>query len=255
MNKKTDSIEQSESVVLAVPAKRGRPKKVIVAEPVVKEEVKETHIVPEKEPKAEVKLDIKLSPFDSSELKCQSASKMVLGYVDGEEYCSRKVILFHMDSTVFGDGEMQKKKYRKLTINKGIVNHCDIRAGEAPSSYWAVMDAMSELGKFTKDEVIALAMETMRGAGCKTGKKALESACTISFNVLHTHERHPSKKKTGMTYICRWDGKNADGKKVMFIRGREAGETYSYFENEKAKSKQAEVDGKPLMTVHLKTPL
>jgi hypothetical protein len=81
------------------------------------------------------------------------------------------------------------------------------------------------------------------------------SGCGTAFDVLKTHQNHPSKRKSGMTHYCEEIEKTSSGQKKIKIRGRRAEETLEYFIQKKSEMRKALKDGKPLRTVCLKDPV
>lgn len=229
-------------------------------EPKVDQEVLQTKKV-SKAPKAKViqkakvleKWEWELIP--QGDIKSEPARKMVVGYVPGKTYLGRRIIYMKLIPGLFGEGVVLRDTLKMFTICEGIINHTDIRMDEPPTTYWATMDAMSELGSFTKTQVVELATKRMIEAGCRDNKMKISSGCGIAFDVLKTHQNHPTKKKSGMTHICEEGLKDSSGQKVINIRGRTAEETLEYFSQRKSEMKKALKDGNPLKTVCLKTPV
>lgn len=230
-----------------------KPAKVEKAEKKVTEAVKEEKDKPvEKAQKTEEPLKVKA--INAEEILCEPARAMVLGFIPGMEYLGRSFVYVKLIPGLFGDGVVSRDTLKRFTIHNGIINHSDVRLDEPPTTYWAVMDAMSELLSFTKKQVVELAVKRMIAGGCKDNKERIASGCGIAYDVLKTHQTHPTKKKSGMTHICD-DDVNESGEKIVKIRGRRAEETLDFFSDEKATKKKSVKDGKPLKTVYLKDPV
>lgn len=193
--------------------------------------------------------------MNKGEIQCEPARDMVIGYVPGVEYLSRRMVFVKLIPGLFGDGVVCRDTLKRYTIHKGIINHSDVRLEEPPSTYWAVMDAMSELGTFTKSQVVELAVKRMVEGGCRDNNDNMGSGCGIAYDVLKTHQTHPTKKKSGMTHICDDGIKTASGEKSVSIRGRRAEETLEFFSEQKKEMKKSLKNGKPLRTVCLKDPV
>ena len=191
----------------------------------------------------------------SMEFKCECASEMVLGVVNGEEYFGRKILMVQSVPGLFGEGIVQRKSPKRYTVHNGHINHCDIREGECPTPYWAVMDAMSELGRFTKDEAVELAIASMKKMGSKEPRAVLAKGCSTAFNVLTTHQTHPSKNKSGMSHMLDKEPRDAEGKRHLILRGRRRDETLEHFVGIEKQIKKSEKDGSPIMSVTVKEPV
>lgn len=189
------------------------------------------------------------------EFQCECASEMVLGVVSGEEYFGRKILMVQSVPGLFGEGIVQRKSPKRYTVHNGHINHCDIREGDSPTPYWAVMDAMSSLGRFTKDEAVELAVENMKKMGSKESRAALIKGCSTAFNVLTTHQTHPSKNKSGMSHMCDKEPRDAEGKRHLILRGRRREETLEHFVGIEKQIKKSEKDGSPIMTVTVEEPV
>jgi len=232
-----------------------------VKEPRVDQEAGKTpkKVKAKKEPKVQkVKKDLEegdFEPIDVSEIVCEVARPMVKGYVPGQSYLGRKLIFVRLQPGLFGDGVVCQDTLKRYTVCKGIINHTDVRLDEPPTTYWAVMDAMSELGEFTKAQAVELAVKRMIEGGSRDNNDRMYSACGIAFDVLKTHQSHPTKMKSGMTHICEEGEKTSSGQKLITIRGRRAEETMEYFIQKKAEMRKALKDGKPLRTICLKDPV
>ena len=213
---------------------------------------------------------LKLEKVGKGSLKCQAAHEMVEGIVVGQEYHGRKLVVIHYVAGLFGDGIAPHKGRKLGTLHNGHINHCDIREGEPPTPYWAVMDAMSDLGEFTKEEAVSLAVTNMKKFGSKLSRGELTGKCGIAYDVLSTHERHPSKRKSGMSHIC---DQHPTRPRTKVMRGRKREETLEHFlgqkaeaskekaavaEREKARARerariqQARADGKPIASFEVR---
>lgn len=187
-----------------------------------------------------------LVPVPKEEFDCEHLFGDLLGRLGGDvgglsaQYRGRPVVCFLQRSDAFGAGvpaverkfigEDQKELFmvRVFTLHNGILNHCDI--SEEPTPYWAIIDAMSDLKKFSKAEAIAHAVK-LHGVG---DLKVFESGCDVAYNVLKTAHAHPRKKATGMSHMVVGCGVGPDKGKSE-IRGRKAHETLEYFEEYKSK--------------------
>lgn len=236
------------------PGKPAKAPKVEKAEKKVTEPVKEEKPAEKIEKAKKTEEPLKVDVISAEEILCEPARAMVLGFIPGMEYLGRSFVYVKLIPGLFGDGVVSRDTLKRFTIHNGIINHSDVRLDEPPTTYWAVMDAMSELLSFTKKQVVELAVKRMIAGGCKDNKERIASGCGIAYDVLKTHQTHPTKKKSGMTHICD-DDVNESGEKIVKIRGRRAEETLDFFSDEKATKKKSVKDGKPLKTVYLKDPV
>lgn len=196
----------------------------------------------------------KLLKVPEGELKCEVASEIVLGYVDGESYFGRNIAMVRSVPSIFGEGILQRKSPRRYTVHNGIINHCDIREGRCPTPYWAVMDAMSELGSFDQKQVVDLAVNNLKKMGCTDSRLELTGKCDIAFTVLVTHHRHPTKNRSGMSFMCDKEPRG-DGPQRWRIRGRRRDETLEHFLSLKGKFEKAKKDGSAIMDVKVENPV
>ena len=129
----------------------------------------------------------------------------------GTYYMGREVITFHWKDAF---GCSVNKPAEKMTLCNGYVNQMALRPKKPgcdnPTPYWAVMDAMCEKTDFSKEEIVAMAVNVLKLTGYKPPSKglkeidaevSLKKACEIAWYVLKTHHRHPMKKNLGLAYM------------------------------------------------------
>jgi len=179
----------------------------------------------------------------SEPVGCQALWGDVLGLADGL-YCGRVQVWLFLRPQVFGREVVLDPSLRQVTLHKGILNHCALE--ETPSPYWSVLDAMSDLGQFTKAEVVDRAAE-LYGPGEYPNQKAFKAACGIAYDVLKTHHCHPRKRYAGMSHMVVNCGSTNPGKAE--IRGRKAHETVEYFEEYKRKLAASRASGEPMVSL------
>lgn len=198
-----------------------------------------------------------MEPANISEFKCEVAGQIVKGLIRGRTYQNRRIAVVKMVPGIFGAGCVNKESTRYFTVHKGIINHSDIHKQGYPSPYWMVMDVMSDLETFTKISVVNESVKRLKECGAKDSDEALtlEERCSTAFNVLKTHHIHPSKKNSGLTYMCDTDPAGTGDKKAIRIRGRRADETLEHFNSAKSDTKRSQEDGKPIRSVFLKEPV
>lgn len=156
-----------------------------------------------------------------SDILCDTLKPYVDGYLP-EEFCGRRVIQFRQTPGVFGSTSVKKPKLRKYTLVNGIINQCEIHSDGRPGSYWAVLDAMSELRNFNKEEAIQYAVNTLVDYNGRFRTNAHKS-CLSAFYILKTHIRHPARKTMGFGFIIDQNDNGSD--KEYFIRARHLHET------------------------------
>jgi len=195
----------------------------------------------------------KLLPTVPSKLVgCEPMQDDVLGYyqVNGVQDCyhSRSKIVVVLRPRLFGAEVVDKRSVRIMTLHKGVLNHCELN--DHPSPYWAALDVMSDLVKFNKAQVIK---ESIRLYGVVRNKakystvKSYELGLNWAYDVLKTHQRHPSKCHSGMSHIVEDCGGSERGSSA--IRGRKDYETLEYFMEQRAKRAEAKQAGKPFVSI------
>ncbi|MFA6661420.1 MAG: hypothetical protein WCS56_00135 [Bacilli bacterium] len=160
-----------------------------------------------------------------------------MGTIDGEVippliegrlediYYNREVVVFRHVPGLFGTRPSGSTRFRRLTINNGILNQCAMQKKATP--YWAVMDSMSELKtNFTRKQVIDLAVKLI-------GEEK-RTACGMAWDVLRNHHKHARKCQAGMGYMV----DSLSGGRLS-IRARCPDETLQYFAEELERSKSA----------------
>jgi hypothetical protein len=192
-------------------------------------------------------LELKKTLKPCTELvSCEAVQADVLGLAPEGKYRGRTRVLLFLRPQVFGAEVVLEPSVRLVTLHKGILNHCN--AEDHPSPYWAVLDAMSDLGTFTKDEVLGRAVE-LHGADRNKGKnptlKSFEGACSIAYDVLKTHHVHPRKCNAGMTHLV----VNLAERGRAEIRGRLGHETLEYFMEHRQKLEAARNGGPPMASL------
>ena len=174
---------------------------------------------------------------------CKAIAGDILG-IDGE-YQGRVRVRVFLRPGLFGSGVIINSSVRGFTLHKGILNHCTLE--EQPSPYWAILDAMSDLGTFTKAEVVAHAIKLYSSK--RDPAKSVEDwekAASIAYDVLKTHHRHPRKKEAGMSHLV----ENCIGEKGRsLIRGRKGHETLDFFEELEQKAETSEKKGVPMASL------
>ena len=152
-----------------------------------------------------------LRPLAKGELACAVIAGDVRGWT-GATYMGRGVVSVDRRPEAFGCPRLKREAVVQLTLHKGILNHMGMRVG-VPTPYWAVLDAMSDLGEFTMQEVMSRAMGV-----CGDGSI---DACRTAWYVLKSHQTHPKERYRGMAFIV----EAVPGKAERFsIRGRRASE-------------------------------
>jgi hypothetical protein len=207
----------------------------IKKEPVAKEAV---HGMPEAK--------ITYQALGEGELKCEAIKGQVKGKVIGEEYFGRRIVVVESLHGVFGEGVIKRKADKRYTIHNGHINQCDIREG-VPTPYWVVMDMMSDQERFSKDSIIDASVERLKAIGSKEPRVSLRTSCKNAYNVLTTHNKHPSKIRSGMSHMCDIDPSTESGVRHMIMRGRRKDETVEYFEGIKRALKESRKD-KPIIS-------
>ena len=164
------------------------------------------------------------NPVDVSEIRCEVLRPYVRQYLP-ETYCGRRVISFLQEPGVFGASSIKTPKLRKYTLVNGIINQCEIHSDGHPGPYWAVLDAMSDLQYFNKEEVVQKAVDTLVDYEGRFKGNA-HKGCLSAFYILKTHMTHPARKKMGFGFIV--EGLDKDADKEYMIRERRAHETSAF---------------------------
>ena len=140
---------------------------------------------------------------------------LVLG-TTGKYYHGREVVVCRFPLGLFG--ALERGQVKCCTLYKGLLNQCTMQEPATP--YWAVLDAMVELGEgFGRSSVVDLAVGTVG-----EGKR---EACRIAWAVLRNHHKHLRMRMSGMSYMvdeCVRGG--------LRIRPRSSSETLQYFLSE-----------------------
>jgi hypothetical protein len=173
----------------------------------------------------------------------------VLGMDPDGKYRARNRVMLFLRPGVFGAEVVVAPSVRQVTLHKGILNHCNI--DEAPSPYWATLDAMSDLERFTKVEALERAVE-LHGkdrdkAAYPTTEKFM-AACSIAYDVLKTHHVHPRKCYAGMSHMVVNCGSGPNKGKAE-IRGRKSHETLEFYREHREKLEAARNTGAPMASV------
>ena len=167
--------------------------------------------------------------------------------ISSEMYMDRPVVIFKVPAGgLFGTGYPSRGRQEAWTVVNGITN-CLTMKFPNPTPYWSVLDAMSELGSFTKPQVVEKAMNRYPGLseapgpdGGKSEARRMIDALSVAFDVLKGHQKHPRKKSAGMAHIV----EDPKGGSPMTIRPRELEESLQYFEDDKRR--RAEFGEAPL---------
>ena len=153
-----------------------------------------------------------LRPVPPEEIACEAMREHVLGYTGGI-YHGRKVVFIRLPKGLFGRTDRTVHQYR--TLHNGFINHGELSSNL--NAAWVIQDLMADRMTFKRLEIIDAAAITMGGAG-------FLKTCIFQFNILITHEIHPTKCRSGYSYIVnRW---GEDGR--MSIRPRLATETVEF---------------------------
>lgn len=153
-----------------------------------------------------------------SHIECEAFRNDILEYT-GDIFCSRPVVLFRQRPGVFGCKSVKKDRLRRYTLHNGILNQCSISSDGKPSVYWVVMDAMIHMKKkFTKKQVVDMAVETLVDYDGKCSSKNMKKSCVNAFYILKTHLSHPSRKKMGFGFIVEPYGRKK--RSHYFLRAR-----------------------------------
>jgi hypothetical protein len=175
-----------------------------------------------------------VEPLDKSvEIEGDVMAKVVQG-MEKDGYCGRKVVVVGPDA-VFGCPPGRSAS--RCTVNKGIINHCDINTPQ-PKASWACIDAASQLKTgFTKDQLLDMAVATMvsHGSVPKKDSEKARTACSNVFDDMKSHQSHVRRK------IARWGFiiDDVEGGR-MSIRARHSDETIKYFEELKKREKNSQ---------------
>ena len=164
----------------------------------------------------------------------------ILGYT-GEIYRGRKVVLFRKRPEAFGCKPLKRESKVRLTLHNGILNHMEIGdLSRAPTPYWAVLDASSDLKDgFTTEQVLSRALTLM-------GDDNQLEAIRIAWYVLKSHQTHPKQNYRGMSFI--YENSKKSGAKLLSIRGRLGSETFEYFDKARVERKAIHsVEEKPVV--------
>jgi hypothetical protein len=168
-------------------------------------------------------------------------------------YQGRQVVVLLMRAGVFGKEVVEGRTVRRVTLHKGILNHSDME--EYPSPYWIVTDEMSELGKFSKGELIKSASKRYAEKRDKRNRvggypsvKKFEAAMSWAYDVLKTHHMHPRKCYAGMSHFVEDCGVGPD-KGRSIIRGRKSHETLEFFRTHRQQLDGARKDGRPMASL------
>jgi hypothetical protein len=200
-----------------------------------------------------------LVPFDQK-VACEAIQGDILGMIpEGQGfssvYCGRPVVLLALRPQLFGkevvlprnDGKVTT---RRVTVHNGILNHCDLDE-DAPSPYWSVLDAMSDLQQFNKAMVVERACKLHGEKRLRSKYPTVESfakACSIAYDVLKTHHWHQRKRHAGMSHMVHDCGSLNKG--LSEIRGRLAHESLEFFEEHHRKLEAARAGSQaPLASV------
>ena len=196
---------------------------------------------PSSPPRPRVKAETqKLEPLAEGDCVCSAVRDDALGYT-GDSFCGRRIILFRKRQGVFG-GTAKGERLRRYTLHNGIPNMSDLR-GDKPTVYWAVLDAMIDMkAGFTKPEVVAAATKTMSSVSKASWS---EKAAGIAFDVLKTHETHPTKRGSGMCHHVDDTTDDRGGETVMTLRPRRADETMAKFQRDRKSLADAKASGGP----------
>ena len=178
-----------------------------------------------------------LQPLDQ-DVKCEVVASDVLGYT-GDTYKSRKIVVYVQRPRIFGEEVVDKMSIRLCTIHKGVLNLGAMR--DEPTSAWMALDMMSELGKFTRDDVLKKVSEVHGVKGQEL--KDVE----YRYNELKNHHLDTSKRYLGMVHMVE-DLNTLEGGGCI-LRGRQAYETLEYFLERESKLKGAKVGKNPVMSL------
>ena len=163
-----------------------------------------------------------LVPVEAGDISSTPVRGYVMGYT-GEVYCGRPVIMFKKCPEVFGCIKLKRSNLVRLTLHNGIINHMEIGdMSRGPTPYWAVLDAVSELGSgFTTEQVLSRALIVV-------GDDSQLGACRVAWYVLKSHQTHPKQRDRGMSFII--EEVRDGGKKSLRIRGRTGDESHEFYE-------------------------
>ena len=174
----------------------------------------------------------------------------VIGYVGEDTHYGRPLVYLIDRPLKFGINLGPKTWIRKVTLHNGILNETSLR--DRPTLAWMVLDVMSDLKRFTEEQVIDQVVDcywSERDRSKYTSKKIFRRDLGRAYWVMRTHHWNMIKRNVGMGYMVVGVPSHLAEVGVQEIRGRLAHETYEYFQEHLKKMEASKAGKAPLVSL------